>query len=101
VQGAPLRVLTVTAYAFTVGGNMAKSLLDDIEAFLAETGMGSHRFGFLATHNSRLVERLRRGTSDVKRRPVGVWPETEIAVRTFMATERRARAAKARASELA
>lgn len=63
---------------------MNSSLLKDIDAFLAKTGMGAFRFGILAARNGRLVERLRSGGR--------VWPETEEMVRRFMA-ERQKRAA--------
>lgn len=62
---------------------MSVQLLSEIEAFLAEFGIGEHRFGILAANNGRLVERLRSGGR--------VWPETEDRVRKFMA-ERRAAA---------
>lgn len=60
---------------------MKPNLLSDIEAFLTETGMGAFRFGWLATKNGRLVERLRSGGR--------IWPETEAEVRAFMIAERR------------
>lgn len=56
------------------------TLLREIEAFLAETGMGPAYFGKCAADNSELVKRLRAG----KR----VWPETEAKVREFIATSR-------------
>lgn len=59
---------------------MSKKLLQEIEAFLAETRTGTFRFGIKATKNGRLVERLRSGGR--------VWPETEIEIRTFMRMER-------------
>lgn len=52
-------------------------LLSDIEAFLADTGMGVSYFGKIATGNSELVARLKEG----KR----CWPETEQKARSFMA----------------
>lgn len=71
---------------------MSTKLLSDIDAFLAETGMGEFRFGLLAVNNGRLVERLRAGTTP-KGRPVRVWPETEMQIRAFMMAERQKRAA--------
>lgn len=62
-----------------------QQLLAEIEAFLAETGMGVSYFGKAAVNNSELVTRLRGG----KR----VWPETEAATRDFMA-KHRARSAR-------
>lgn len=53
-----------------------KSLLDDIEAFLAATGMGESYFGKCAAGNSELVARLRNNGR--------VWPETEAKVRSFI-----------------
>jgi hypothetical protein len=58
-------------------------LLNDIEAFLAETGMGPSYFGKQAVGNSELVQRLRDG----KR----VWPETEAKARAFMMYARKAK----------
>ena len=58
-----------------------QSLLSEIDAFLAETGMGASYFGKAATGNSELVARLRSGGR--------VWPETIERARSFMA-ERRA-----------
>jgi len=52
------------------------TLLAEIDAFLAATGMGESYFGKRAVGNSELVARLRR-----KRR---VWPETAEKVRGFM-----------------
>lgn len=58
-------------------GMASKTLIQEIKAFLSQTGMSAYRFGFLAARNGRLVERLERGGR--------VWPETEEAVRSFMA----------------
>lgn len=71
------------------------TLLSDIERFLAETGMGEYRFGYLAARNGRLVERLRVGTTEKRGKPVRVWPETEQQIRAFMAAERGRRKAAA------
>jgi hypothetical protein len=71
---------------------MATSLLKDIEAFLADTGMGEYRFGWLAVKNGRLLEHLRKTRKNGL--PARVWPETEIQVRAFMETERRRRQAE-------
>ena len=65
---------------------MSTDLLSEIEKFLAETGMGEHRFGLLAANNGRLVERLRSPRRNG--RPARVWPETERQVRDFMAARR-------------
>jgi hypothetical protein len=62
---------------------MSVHLIQEIDAFLAEFGIGEHRFGILAAKNGRLVERLRSGGR--------VWPETEQQVREFM-NQRRAAA---------
>lgn len=59
---------------------MSKNLLDEIEAFMAETGIGAFRFGIKAIRNGRLVERLRSGGR--------VWPETEKEIRLYMANAR-------------
>ena len=55
-------------------------LLDEIDAFLAETGMGQSYLGKASAGNSELVDRLRLGGR--------VWPETEDKVRAFMADRR-------------
>lgn len=60
---------------------MSVNLIDEIDKFLAEFGIGEHRFGFLAANNGRLVERLRAGGR--------VWPETEERIRNFMNERRR------------
>lgn len=65
-------------------------LIQDIESFLAETGMGPSYFGKLAAKNSEIVARLRAGRR--------VWPETEDQIRTFIETERRRRAISERAA---
>jgi len=71
---------------------MNNTLLADIEAFLAETGMHEYRFGMLAAKNGRLVERLRGGTTPKRNRPVRIWPDTEMQIRAFMMAERQRRA---------
>lgn len=53
--------------------------------------MGASRFGLLAAHNSRLVERLRQASTPRRGRPARVWPETEERVRAFMASVRAGR----------
>jgi hypothetical protein len=55
---------------------MNTNLLSAIDAFLAEHSMTEHRFGLLAAHNGRLLERLRSGGR--------VWPETEAMIREFI-----------------
>jgi hypothetical protein len=64
-------------------GGMAQTpltLLQEIEGFLSETGMGETYFGKKSAGNSELVARLRDGRR--------VWPETEIKIRSFMAVAR-------------
>jgi len=58
-------------------------LLDEIEAFLSETGMGPSYFGKQAVGNSEIVARLRKGRR--------VWPETEEQLHSFMRSERQKR----------
>ncbi len=62
---------------------MRTKLLQDIDAFLAETGIGEYMFGLRAVKNGRLVERLRAGRR--------IWPETEAEVRGFMIAQRKLR----------
>lgn len=63
----------------------AAPILDEIDAYLRESGMGASYFGKVATGNSELVARLRAGGR--------VWPETEAKVRDFIRSQRKARAA--------
>lgn len=58
----------------------SKTLLKEIEAFLADTGMGESYFGKRATGNSELVARLRNDGR--------VWPETVAKARSFMKQRR-------------
>ena len=62
------------SYARGMANN--KTLIDDIETFLASTGMGACYFGQVAARNSELVKRLRDGGR--------VWPETEMKIRVYM-----------------
>lgn len=64
---------------------MAKSLISEIDQFLAESGMPEYRLGWLAVNNRRLVERLRAGGR--------IWPDTEEKVRAFIASQRQNEAA--------
>ena len=64
-----------------------QALVEDIDAFLAETGMGASYFGKVAAKNSEVVARLKTGGR--------VWPETETAIRDFMARTRAERQQKA------
>jgi hypothetical protein len=59
----------------------AATLLAEIEAFLAESGMGESYFGKRASGNSELVARLRQNRR--------VWPETADKVLSFI-NDRRA-----------
>ena len=54
-----------------------RTLIEEIDAFIAATGMGESYFGKKATGNSELVSRLRQGKS--------VLVTTDQAVRTFIA----------------
>lgn len=56
-------------------------LLSEIEAFLAETGMGVSYFGKAATGNSELVPRLRDGRR--------CWPETQQKALDFIKARRK------------
>lgn len=71
-----------------MANEFTKPLLEEIERFLSETGMGPSYFGKVSVGNSELVNRLRVG----KR----VWPETETKLRAFMFAERRDRASTKR-----
>lgn len=66
---------------------MSEPLLSEIDRFLRDTGMSEYRFGFLATKNGRLVERLRAGRR--------IWPETAEQVRDFMRRQRGMKSAAA------
>ena len=63
---------------------MRTPILEEIDAFMAETGIGGFRFGMLAIKNGRLVERLRYGGR--------IWPDTEERIRAFMIAEKERRA---------
>ena len=64
---------------------MANELLSEIQAFLAETGMGPSYFGKAATGNSEVVARLAAGKT--------VTLVTAEKIRRFMAERRNQRAA--------
>ena len=64
-------------------GAMTEQLLSDIDAFRQAHRMGESTFGRKAVNDWRFVRDLRGGNREKPRR---VWPETERAVRTFMAT---------------
>lgn len=57
-----------------------RTLISEIEAFLADTGMGESYFGKKAVGNSEIVSRLRDGRR--------IWPDTEDRVRAFIAEAR-------------
>lgn len=61
------------------------NLLDDIDAFIATHGLSESQFGVSALNDKNLVPDLR---GDKGKRPRRLWPETEAAVRRFMATYR-------------
>ena len=65
-------------------------LLEEIEAFLAETGMGVSYFGKKAANDSNLVQRLRAGKTP-KGREVFVRPYAVQSIKAFMRAERRKR----------
>lgn len=57
-----------------------KALLKEIEGFCAEFNLSHYTFGYKATKNGRLVERLKNGGR--------IWPETEKTIRKFMSNYR-------------
>lgn len=61
----------------------ANKLLNEIDAFLTETGMGPSYFGKRAAGNTEIVARLRSGRR--------IWPDTAARVREFMSAERKRR----------
>lgn len=61
------------------------TLLEDIEAFIATHGLSESQFGVSAINDKNLVPDLR---GERRERPRRLWPETEAAVRRFMATYR-------------
>lgn len=63
------------------------SLLEEIDAFLAEHPMSDGRFGMLSCKDGRLLERLRG--KNKHGRAGRVWPEKEAEIRAFMAIRRR------------
>lgn len=68
------------------------SLLSEIEAFLAATGMGETYFGKKAANDSAIVARLRAGVTP-KGKAVIVRPEAQAALRKFMRAELKRRTA--------
>lgn len=64
-----------------------EALLQDVEAFLAMSGMSATRLGDQAIGDRHFVRQLRAGRR--------VWPETEAKVRRFMATYRAPEQARA------
>ena len=64
---------------------MTNPIIEEVEAFLAETGLSEHRVGFLLARNGKLVERLRAGRR--------IWPETEQMIREGIEEERARRSA--------
>lgn len=64
---------------------MSKTLLSELETFMAETGLSAHRVGILCANNGKLVDRLGQGGR--------IWPETEEKVRANIAKLRLERTA--------
>lgn len=61
---------------------MVNPLIDEIETFCATHQMAESTFGRLAVKDWKFVKELRGGED---RKPRRLWPETERAVRQFMA----------------
>lgn len=61
------------------------TLIDDIAAFIDVHSLTERRFGEMALNDKNLVPQMR---GDNGQRPRRLWPETEAAVRRFMATYR-------------
>lgn len=61
------------------------SILNEISAFVRTHGMAESTFGRKALGDWRLIPELR---GDGRKKPRRLWPETEAAVRQFMATYR-------------
>jgi hypothetical protein len=59
-----------------------QQLLTEIETFCGARGMSEAKFGRLALKDWKFVKELRSGRGGKPRR---VWPETEAAVRKFIA----------------
>lgn len=59
------------------------TLLDDLTAFVAESGLSKHRAGIILANNGRLIDRLEEGGR--------IWPDTEQKIRDALAAERQAR----------
>jgi len=67
------------------------TLLQELDAFVLETGLSEHRVGIILAKNGRLIPRLREGGR--------IWPDTEQQVREALAKERADRAASTAPSE--
>lgn len=57
-----------------------QALLQEVDDFLAETGMAETTLGRLAVNDGKFIPRLRKGGR--------TWPETARRVRKFMAERR-------------
>lgn len=66
-----------------MGNQHHKTLLAEIEQFLAETGMGASYLGSRAVGNSSVVQRLRQGRR--------IYGETEKGLRQFIEVRKAAR----------
>jgi len=66
------------------------SLLIEIEAFLAETGMGETYFGKRSANDSGLLARLRAGTTPTGK-AVFVRPQVQASIREFIRSETKRR----------
>jgi hypothetical protein len=67
-----------------------KTLLEDIQAFIAAHELSESQFGVLALGDKNLVPDIR---GDRRARPRRLWPETEAKARAFMAQYTAERAA--------
>lgn len=61
-----------------------ETLLADVKAFLAESGMRPSTFGVKAVNDGHLLKRLEKASV--------VYPKTAEKIQTFIADERKARA---------
>lgn len=59
------------------------TLLSELDAFVADSGLSEHRVGILLAKNGRLIPRLRDGGR--------IWPDTEKQIRRAIRKERAAR----------
>lgn len=73
-------IACIDLHAIACDKRRMATLIQKIDAFLADTGLSEHRAGIILAKNGRLIPRLRDGRR--------VWPETEAAIVDAIERER-------------